>query len=90
MSLVKLVYRPDSPEDGSKEDEFCRQSMEGRWRAGYHDPVHALRHLEVLERAPGCDAGFDLMPDDAGSTTPVPQVIVFAQLLVSDERVLTL
>ena len=55
--LVNLVYRPTSPEDASKENEFSRKSVEDRWLAGYRDTVHALRHPEVLERAAGCDAG---------------------------------
>jgi NTE family protein len=55
--LVNLVYRPTSPEDASKENEFSRKSVEERWRAGYRDTVHALRHPEVLERAAGYDAG---------------------------------
>ena len=55
--LVNLVYRPTSPEDASKENEFSRKSVEERWLAGYRDTVHALRHPEVLERAAGCDAG---------------------------------
>jgi NTE family protein len=55
--LVNIVYQPKHPEGASKEFEFSRRSMEERWRAGYYDTVHALRHPEVLERAPGCDAG---------------------------------
>jgi NTE family protein len=55
--LVNLVYRPTSPEDASKENEFSRKSVEDRWLAGYRDTVHALRHPEALERAVGCDAG---------------------------------
>ena len=55
--LVNLVYRPTSPEDASKENEFSRKSVEERWLAGYRDTVHALRHPEVLERAAGCEAG---------------------------------
>ena len=55
--LVNLVYRPTSPEDASKENEFSRKSVEERWLAGHRDTVHALRHPEVLERAAGCDAG---------------------------------
>jgi NTE family protein len=55
--LVNIVYQPKQPEGASKEFEFSRPSMEERWRAGYYDTVHALRHPEVLERAPGCDAG---------------------------------
>jgi NTE family protein len=31
--------------------------MQDRWRAGYYDTVHALRHPEVLERPPGRDSG---------------------------------
>ena len=65
--LVNLVYRPKTPEGASKEDEFSHRSVEDRWRAGYHDTVHALRHAEVLERAAGCDAGifvFDFVRDD--------------------------
>jgi NTE family protein len=66
--LVNLVYRPTNPEGASKDDEFSRRSIEERWLAGYRDTVHALRHPEVLERAPGCDAGifvFDF-PMDGG------------------------
>jgi NTE family protein len=66
--IVNLVYRPTSPEGASKDDEFSRQSIEQRWRAGYHDTVHALRHPGVLARAAGCDAGifvFDF-PTDGG------------------------
>jgi NTE family protein len=55
--LVNLVYRPTSPEDASKENEFSRESVEERWLAGYRDTVHALRHPEVLEPGAGCDAG---------------------------------
>jgi len=55
--LVNLVYRPTSTESASKEAEFSRQSIEDRWLAGYRDTVYALRHPEVLERAPDCDAG---------------------------------
>ena len=64
--LVNLVYRPTSPEDASKENEFSRKSVEDRWLAGYRDTVHALRHPEALERAAGCDAGifvFDFTKD---------------------------
>jgi NTE family protein len=64
--LVNLVYRPTSPEDASKENEFSRKSVEERWLAGYRNTVHALRHPEVLERAAGCDAGifvFDFAKD---------------------------
>jgi len=65
--LVNLVYRPKTPESDSKEDEFSRQSTEDRWHAGYHNTVYALRHPEVLERQPGCDAGifvFDFVKDE--------------------------
>ena len=65
--LVNLVYQPASPEGAAKEDEFSRQSIEGRWLAGYHDTVRALRHPEVLKPAPGCDAGifvFDFARDN--------------------------
>ena len=55
--LVNLVYRPTSPEDASKENEFSRKSVEDRWLAGYRDTVVALRHPEVLEPAAGCDSG---------------------------------
>jgi NTE family protein len=55
--LVNLVYRPTSPEDASKENEFSRKSVEERWLAGYRDTVNALRHPEVLEPAAGCDSG---------------------------------
>jgi NTE family protein len=56
--LVNLVYRPDAGAEGaSKEFEFSRQSMDYRWRAGYHDMVRALRHPEVTERAPDRDSG---------------------------------
>jgi NTE family protein len=56
--LVNLVYRPQHGAEGaSKEFEFSRQSMQDRWRAGYYDTVHALRHPEVLERPPGRDSG---------------------------------
>jgi NTE family protein len=56
--LVNLVYRPDAGAEGaSKEFEFSRQSMEYRWRAGYHDMVRALRHPEVTERASDRDSG---------------------------------
>ena len=55
--LVNLVYRPTSPEGSSKEVEFSRTSVEERWRAGYRDTVHALRHPEVLEPPAGCDTG---------------------------------
>lgn len=55
--LVNLVYRPTSSENGSSEDDFSGPSMENRWRAGYGDAVYALRHREVLERAPGRDEG---------------------------------
>ena len=64
--LVNLVYRPASPEDASKENEFSRQSVEERWLAGYRDAVYALRHPDVLERAAGCDSGvfvFDFAKD---------------------------
>jgi NTE family protein len=64
--LVNLVYRPTSPEDASKENEFSRNSVEERWLAGYRDAVHALRHPDVLERAAGCDSGvfvFDFAKD---------------------------
>jgi NTE family protein len=64
--LVNLVYRPTSPEDALKENEFSRKSVEERWLAGYRDTVHALRHPEVLERAAGRDAGifvFDFSKD---------------------------
>ena len=64
--LVNLIYRPTSPEDASKENEFSRKSVEERWLAGYRDTVHALRHPEVLEPASGCDAGvfvFDFEKD---------------------------
>ena len=64
--LVNLVYRPTSPEDASKENEFSRKSVEERWLAGYRDTVYALRHPEVLERAAGPDTGifvFDFAKD---------------------------
>jgi NTE family protein len=55
--LVNLVYRPKIRDSASKEFEFSRRTMEDRWRAGYQDTVDALRHPEVLERAPGHDSG---------------------------------
>jgi NTE family protein len=54
---VNLLYQPEIPEDASKENEFSRRTIEDRWRAGYDDTVYALRHPEILERAPGVDAG---------------------------------
>ena len=63
---VNLVYRPTSPEDASKENEFSRKSVEDRWLAGYRDTVRALCHPEAPERKAGCDAGifvFDFAKD---------------------------
>ena len=37
-------------EGHSKDYEFSRASMQGHWRAGYHDAVRTLRHPEVLQR----------------------------------------
>jgi NTE family protein len=50
-NIVQLIYRPKGYEGDSKDYEFSRRSMEKRWRAGYHDAVHALRHPEIFERS---------------------------------------
>jgi NTE family protein len=50
--LVNLVYQRKSSEKASAEDDFSSHSVKNRWRGGYHDAAHALRHREVLERAP--------------------------------------
>jgi len=45
-------------EGHSKDYEFSRLTMEEHWRAGYHDGVRTLRHLEVLERPSNLDGAF--------------------------------
>lgn len=50
-NIVHLIYRAESWEGEFKDCEFSRQSMEERWRNGYQDTVHTLRHPEVLERS---------------------------------------
>jgi NTE family protein len=50
-NIVQLIYRAKCYEGNSKDYEFSRHSMEEHWRAGYYDAVHALRHLEIFERA---------------------------------------
>jgi NTE family protein len=66
-NIVHIIYRPKSYDRESKDYEFSRQSMEERWRDGYYDTVHTLRHPEVLERPAGGLGGvatFDLARRD--------------------------
>ena len=65
--VVNLVYSPTSSETAGKEAEFSRPSIEDRWLDGYRDTVRALRHPEVLERAPGCDSGIFVFDFATGS-----------------------
>ena len=65
-NIVHLIYRPQRHESESKDYEFSRQSMEDRWRAGYDDTMHTLRHPEIFERPTGVRGGvytFDLARD---------------------------
>jgi NTE family protein len=65
-NIVHLIYRPKRHESESKDYEFSRRSMEERWRAGYDDTVHTLRHPEIFERPAGVRGGvytFDLAQD---------------------------
>jgi NTE family protein len=65
-NIVHLIYRPKGYESESKDYEFSRRSMEERWRAGYDDTVHTLRHPEIFERPAGVRGGvytFDLAQD---------------------------
>jgi NTE family protein len=57
-NLIQLIYHSKEYEGDSKDYEFSRQSMEDRWRAGYHDTVRTLRHPEVLERPSAPDGVF--------------------------------
>jgi len=57
-NLIQLIYRSKDYEGDCKDYEFSRQSVEERWRAGYHDTVRTLRHPEVLERPSGPDGVF--------------------------------
>jgi NTE family protein len=57
-NLIQLIYNSKEYEGDSKDYEFSRQSMEDRWRAGYHDTVRTLRHPEVLERPSAPDGVF--------------------------------
>ena len=57
-NLIQLIYRSKEYEGDAKDYEFSRQSMEERWRAGYHDTVSTLRHPEVLERPSSLDGTF--------------------------------
>ena len=57
-NIVQLIYRPKGYEGDSKDYEFSRQSVEERWRAGYHDTVRTLRHPEVLQRPSSPDGMF--------------------------------
>jgi NTE family protein len=57
-NLIQLIYRSKDYEGDSKDYEFSRQSMEERWRAGYHDTVRTLRHPEVLQRPSSPDGVF--------------------------------
>ncbi len=57
-NLIQLVYRSKEYEGDAKDYEFSRQSMEDRWRAGYHDPIRTLRHPEALERPRSLDGVF--------------------------------
>jgi len=52
-NIVQLIYHAKNStnyEGHSKDYEFSRASMQGHWRAGYHDAVRTLRHPEVLRR----------------------------------------
>ena len=46
-------------------EALARTSMEEHWRAGYHDAIRTLRHLEVLERPTNHEGvfTFDLLHD---------------------------
>jgi NTE family protein len=57
-NLIQLIYHSKDYEGDSKDYEFSRQSIEERWRAGYHDTVRTLRHPEVLERPAAPDGVF--------------------------------
>jgi hypothetical protein len=45
-NIVHLIYRAKNYEGYSKEYEFSQWSMEGHWRAGYHDARRTPRHPE--------------------------------------------
>jgi NTE family protein len=49
-NLVHLIYRARNYEGHSKDYDFSRASMQGHWRAGYHDAIRTLRHPQVFER----------------------------------------
>jgi NTE family protein len=57
-NLIQLIYHSKEYEGDSKDYEFSRQSVEERWRAGYHDTVRTLRHPEVLQRPSSPDGMF--------------------------------
>jgi NTE family protein len=67
-NLVHLIYRCKPYERDSKDYEFSRLSMEERWRTGYYDTVHTLRHPQVLERPQNHEGvlTFDLAQDGRG------------------------
>jgi NTE family protein len=52
MDIVQLIYRPREPEGHSKDYEFSRASMEGRWRQGVADAQGALRASPWLAPMP--------------------------------------
>jgi NTE family protein len=57
-NIIHLIYRARNYEGPSKDYEFSRLSMQDHWRAGYHDAVRTLRHLEVLARPTSLDGVF--------------------------------
>jgi NTE family protein len=57
-NIIQLIYRAQNYEGHSKDYEFSRLSMQGHWRAGYHDAVRTLRHSEVLARPKSLDGVF--------------------------------
>ncbi len=52
MDIVELIYRPEATLGPSKDYEFSRTTMEGRWKQGLSDARAALASAPWLEPAP--------------------------------------
>ncbi len=57
-NIIQLIYQSRRTEEGSKDFEFSKRSMEDHWAAGWSDTIRTLRHPEVLERPTSVDGIF--------------------------------
>lgn len=69
IAIAHLIYRQLPTENGTKDFEFSRRSMEGHWQAGARDTQRTLGHADWQRRGQGQEMieVFDLSEPDSHS-----------------------